>query len=342
MESRRSGIICHACNAVQRDHWAYRNHLLRVHGEVIRGGTNIPVRLEGRELETVWSADYRHLLNASHRKEAMGLPRVADQEAARHLHENRARRARRSRAAARAARQRAARPMRAPTTHVVPHTLEPPAAATDRHVLLVGSQPASSTTAAPTRTYSLCDLCLNCPCRRPKYYSAAQDGSPSPPRCSRTASRCRLSPQRPPPRAPSPGPPQLWREAALAEGPTHAPTLSWDDAQAEFSLGAETMSQGSGGSPVNFMDLATPSSTACVTQTGTCPTSIVHQAHPLHRCRWSSPEWTDTLRRGPPSPATKQTATYIPVADAATQVLSRPHQGTVATQTPTLVARTQD
>jgi len=205
----RNTITCHACNAVQRDRWAYRNHLLRVHGEVIRGGTNIPVRLEGRELETVWSVDYRQLLSASCRREALGLPRVPDQETAPRLHENRARRARRSRAAARATRQRAARPMRAPATQVAPSTIEPPAAATNRQVFFAGSQLATSTTASPTRTYSPCDRCMACPCRRPKDYSAAQDGSPSPPRHSCTASRRRPSPQRPPPRAPSPGPPAV-------------------------------------------------------------------------------------------------------------------------------------
>jgi len=69
MESRRV-IICHACHEVQRDRWAYCNRLLRVHGEVIRGGTDTPLRLEGRELEVVWS------ICASRRREALGLPRV--------------------------------------------------------------------------------------------------------------------------------------------------------------------------------------------------------------------------------------------------------------------------
>jgi len=120
---------CHACDEVQRDRWAYRNHLLRVHGEVIRTGTTTPVRLEGRELETVWAVDYCRLFGAFRRREALGLPRVPDQEAARRLHENRARRARRGRAAARAdetarrraTQQRVAHPTRAPV-HVAPPT----------------------------------------------------------------------------------------------------------------------------------------------------------------------------------------------------------------------------
>jgi len=102
MDSRR--IVCHACQEVQRDRWTYRNHLLRVHGQVIRGGTSTLVRLEGRELEQVWAADYTRLLEASHRREAMGLPRVPDQEAARRLHDNRARRDRRGRAVSKNAR----------------------------------------------------------------------------------------------------------------------------------------------------------------------------------------------------------------------------------------------
>jgi len=110
METYRN-IRCHLCDAVQRDRWAYRNHLLRIHGQVICTGTTTPVRLEGRELETVWAADYSRLLWASRCREALGLPRVPNQEAARCFHENRARRARLARAAARAdetARRRAA------------------------------------------------------------------------------------------------------------------------------------------------------------------------------------------------------------------------------------------
>jgi len=55
-------IRCHSCNEVQRDRWAYRNHLLRVHREVIRTGTTTPVRLESRELATAWAADFNRLL----------------------------------------------------------------------------------------------------------------------------------------------------------------------------------------------------------------------------------------------------------------------------------------
>jgi len=83
MEHRR--IVCHECLETQRDCWTYRSHLLHVHGEVIRGGTSTPVKLEGRELENLRAADSTRLLGASHRREALGLPRVPDQEAARRL-----------------------------------------------------------------------------------------------------------------------------------------------------------------------------------------------------------------------------------------------------------------
>jgi len=190
------------------------------------GGTNTPVRLEGRELELVWSADYRRLLGASRRREALGLPRVPDQEAARRL-----RRARRGRAAVRTneaaqqraarqpvARQRVARPERAPT-HVTPPTLVAPLTPTpvaapptgetptsERHMIHAGRQPVTLRDALPPRTYSPCDRCLHCPCSRPKNYSEAQNDYP-PLRPSRPTSRRRASPLRPTARTPSPGPP---------------------------------------------------------------------------------------------------------------------------------------
>jgi len=228
---------CHACDEVQRDRWAYRNHLLRVHGEVIRTGTTTPVRLEGRELETVWAADYTRLLGASRRRE------VLDQEAARRLHENWARRARRARAAAhadeigrrRAARQRGARPTRAPV-HVAPPTVVPPAA--ERPTIQAGRQQVQQHDSPTAGNYTPCGQCLNCTCRRTNL-SEAQNAYP-PLRASRPTSLSRSSPARATSRPLSPGPPQLWPEAMLVEG-----TLE------------DTRSQGSGGSPINFLDPAT-------------------------------------------------------------------------------------
>jgi len=60
----------------------------------------------------------------------------------------------------------------------------------------------------------------------------------------------------------SSGPPQLWREPAQPDEKCKntmkddegGSTLSWADAQEQFSLEAGAMSQGSGGSPVNFLD----------------------------------------------------------------------------------------
>jgi len=153
-------LYCHICRNAQRDRRAYRDHLLRVHGEVIRQGSDTPVRLVGRELEIVWSADYRRQMSGPDRaarcREALGLPRVSNKEATRCLIDNRARSARRFRAAARA-RAGTPAPVTAPD---VPATPAVP-------VLLIGRTPANPTTASspPGRTYSPCARCLDCPCR---------------------------------------------------------------------------------------------------------------------------------------------------------------------------------
>jgi len=172
---------------VQRDRRAYRDHLLRVHGEVARRGSDVPVRLEGRELEVVWASVHRSRTSekarAARRKEALGLPRVSDREAERRLKDNRARTARRHRAAARA-REGALATLTAPE---VPATADLLRATADdtRHVLLLGSTQADPPTVAPPDwTYSPCARCLNCSCREPKNYSGAQHTSPTPTRRS--------------------------------------------------------------------------------------------------------------------------------------------------------------
>jgi len=82
MEPKREVLRCHN---VQRDRRAYRDHLLRVHGEVARRGSDVPVRLEGRELEAVWASAHRSRISgpvqATSRREALGLLRVSDREA---------------------------------------------------------------------------------------------------------------------------------------------------------------------------------------------------------------------------------------------------------------------
>jgi len=108
-----------------------------------------------------------------------------------------------------------------------PPTVAMPAA--ERRTIQAGHQQARRLDSPMACTYTPCGRCLNCPCRQPKNYSEAQREYP-PLRPSRsTSSR----------RTPSLGPPQLW-----PEGPT-------DHTQ------GETMSQGSGESPVNFLDPAT-------------------------------------------------------------------------------------
>jgi len=103
MEPKRDIVHCHTCNNVQQDRQAYRDHLLRAHGEVARRGSDIPVRLEERELAVVWATAHRARMSgpvrAARRRAALGLSRVSDREAERRLKDNRARTARRHRAA---------------------------------------------------------------------------------------------------------------------------------------------------------------------------------------------------------------------------------------------------
>jgi len=145
----------------------------------MRRGSDIPVRLEGHELEVVWAAAYRSRtsgpVRASRRRKALGLPRVSNREAECRLRDNRARTARRFRAAARA-REGASAPLTAPEVLATPDvlaTLDIPQNDT-RHVILLGSTHADPPTSSPPgRTYSPCTRCLNCACRQPKNYSSA-------------------------------------------------------------------------------------------------------------------------------------------------------------------------
>jgi len=113
----------HSCHGVQRYRWAYRDHLLCVHGEVARRGSDVLVRLEEQELAVVWATAHRSRMcgpvRAARRKEALGFLRVLDREAERRLWDHRARTARRHRAAARA-RGGAVATLGAPEVTVVP------------------------------------------------------------------------------------------------------------------------------------------------------------------------------------------------------------------------------
>jgi len=174
---RRLHITCYVCQEVQRDRWAYRNHLLRVHGQVIRGGTSTPVRLEGQELEDTWWVDRAHMCDASNRREVMGLPPVTIEEADRRRHDNRERRERRGRAVARArnfmqnraTRQRAARHCNTPPRRRHSRVASPSsttATQTDTVPTLLAGQHHVSlhfpTAPAPT----LCGQCIHCPCQQ--------------------------------------------------------------------------------------------------------------------------------------------------------------------------------
>jgi len=275
----------------------------------------------------------------------LGLPRVSDREAERRLKNNRARRARRHRAAAHA-RKGAPAPLTAPE---VPATTD--TADDTRQVLLLGSTQADPPTVAPPgRTYSPCARCLNCFCREPKNYSEAQASSPArgPHTSRRPSSSSRLGSRRPP-RTPSRGPPLLWREVQQDEGPTDM--LSWDVAQAEYSQGAEAMSQGSAGSPVLFLDPA-----ACEDilpdlrgEDRCLPTFsdselgsplLCYEVKVTHLDRSSQ---TPTVRYRdrstsalPPASTVHQSTPALPpvsTADQSTQVVSKPHQATSAMQT---------
>jgi len=158
-------LYCHVCRQAQRNRSAYRDHLLRAHGEVMRRGRDTPVRLVGHEIEAIWSANRRRQLSgperAARRREALGLPQVSNREAARRLYNNRDRSARRFRAAARA-RERA------------------PAPVIDVPTLSIGTTPATPLPrpSPPGRSYSPCDRCLNCHCRVEKNFTTAQASSP--------------------------------------------------------------------------------------------------------------------------------------------------------------------
>jgi len=77
---------------MQRDRRGYRDYLLREHNEVARREFDLPIRLEGRELEAVWAGIRRRqttgMTLAARLREELGLPRVTDREAARRLQDN--------------------------------------------------------------------------------------------------------------------------------------------------------------------------------------------------------------------------------------------------------------
>jgi len=281
-------LRCHTCNRIPRDRRGYRDHLLRKHNEVPRRGFDVPVVHEGRELAAVWAGVRCHQVSgttlAARRREELGLPRVSDREAERRFQDNWARSTRRHRAAARA--RGAARA-----------TLGTPDATATETQGAVPLEPVGRL--ASRRPISPCQQCLHCECQQHRDFSAAQDDQPPTPGRSshsrrRSSSSGRQSTPRHPPscspkRDPSPGPPQLSREPdhpeAKAEG-----VLSWADAQEQFSLGAETMSQGFGSpSPSWTQARATTSSPTSEARTARCRISAASRANrgrPLQYWSW--------------------------------------------------------
>jgi len=333
-------LTCRTCGQRQRDRRGYRDHLLREHNEVARRGFDAPVRLEGRELAAVWAGIRRRqmtsMTTANRRREELGLPRVSDWEAAGRREDNRARSARQLRAAARARGVATA----ALGTPVVP--LVPQPAATPMMALRLGTFQARPL-AVPAGTVrqggarlprSPCPRCTTCPCQTTRDFSGAQHPASAPPH--RPMSPIRPpSPRRPHTRSPkpdpSPGPPQLSREEPQPE--EKEGQLSWADAQEQFSLGAEAMSQGSG-SPVAFLDATT------------CEDILAD----IRRPDGTLPDF-GSIPSEPesPPPALELEVTHsdrvtqtelAPSRDQATQVLSRPHRWTSATKTPALTSTT--
>jgi len=133
-----------------------------------------------------------------------------------------------------------------------------------RYTAKIGSSQAQPQTApipqlrggGARRAFYHCARCTHCPCHQDRNFVGGPGLSPAQPSSS-ILHRHRSSSSRRRPRTPtpshSPEPPQLWREPSQPKGGC---TLSWDEAQAQFSLGAEAMSQGSEGSPVLFLDPA--------------------------------------------------------------------------------------
>jgi len=112
---------------------------------------------------------------------------------------------------------------------------------------------------------------------------------------------------------------------------------TWDDAQAAFSQGAEAMSQGSAGSPVLFLDPA-----ACEDiladlrgEDGRLPT--FSDSDPISPPPMLEAEVThhDRTSQTPTVSHRDRSTSALPplTVEQSTQVASRPHQATSATQT---------
>jgi len=231
-------------------------------GPAVRLQERVPVRLQERELAAIWASVRRYQVSgttrASRRQEELGLRRVSDREAERRLRDNWARTARRHRVAARtrgvATAALGAPDVQGTTEAQGAEPMEPE----ERFVAQIGSSQSRPQVepvlvlrgGGARRPFSPCHRCLNCGCRQSRDYSASQDSrSPTPhcptfSLCRSTSASCRYTSRRRHNRSPtqdtSPGPPQLRREEAQPDETSTKDecTLSWADAQEQFSQGA--------------------------------------------------------------------------------------------------------
>jgi len=174
---------------------------------------------------------------------------------------------------------------------------------------------------------SPCPRCTTCPCQTIRAFSAAQFTAAPLPRRPRSPIRP-PSPRRPhtrsPKRDPSPGPHQLSRQEPQPD--EEEGQLSWADAQEQFSLGAEAMSQGSG-SPVAFFDATTWEDILADIRR---PDGTLPDIGSIPSASGSPPPALEAaVAQGNKETQTSPGST----CDQSTQVISRPHQRTSATQT---------
>jgi len=170
--------------------------------------------------------------------------------------------------------------------------------AAERVTLQAGFQPVTRLASPTARTYIPCGRCLHCPCRQPTNFSEAQREYP-PLRLSRSTS---------PHNSPSLGPPQLW-----PEGPT--------DNQ-------DTMSLGSGGSPIDFIDPATYEAILVSLRDDPGQTPAFSGSPPGTPPQLSLETTTRDGRHtqtGATFSREKSTMTFVDVTHTATQVACRPH-----------------
>jgi len=220
MEPQREILRCHACHGIQRDRRMYLDPLLRIHGEVSRRRSNIPVRLEERELAIVRASVHRRQVScpvrATRCRAELGLPEVSDREAERRLRDNCMRTAR-SHCAAAQARGEAAATLGAPevqerqeVTNTGPVERIATRTRSSRSKLKVEEHVIFFHGGGTRRPQSPCERCTNCECRCSRDYSSAPEPLPllnHRPPFSHTRQYSTIQ-------SPSLGRPQVWREQA--------------------------------------------------------------------------------------------------------------------------------